>query len=235
MKPPRIPPMVTDIVQTAVCSFDRSEYVHLAACPYCGGPVQGYDTREKKYATVREGSSTRTITVRIKRFTCRRCKRLSNADEPFYPGTRLGSLIVDLYFSLASTMPGSRAARIIDTIGIEVDRTTWRNYASRPMPEIEAADIFGMRIPRSIIAVSTIAAGIPEGGSMNGAEALAVSNIPSAFRSAAVPGKKGRGHGPLRVPDGEAGFSDTYGTGTEGGPFETGCSVSAGAARSQAF
>ena len=173
--------MLSDIVKTAICSFDKAEFTHLAACPFCGGPVQGYDTREKKYATIREGDSTRVITVRIKRFTCRRCNRLSNADEPFYPGTRLGSLVVDLYFCLASTISGSRAARVIDAIGIDVDRTTWRNYAARPVPAIEAADIFGMRIPRSIIAVSTLAAGVAEGGSVRGPEALAASNYPSTF------------------------------------------------------
>lgn len=181
MRPPRIPPMVIDIVQSAICSLDGTEFTHLAACPVCGGRVQGYDTRTKKYAVIRDGDGERTITVRIKRFTCRNCKKLCNADEPFYPGTRIGSLVVDLFFCLSATMPESRAARHIDALGIRVDRTSWKNYSGRAIPEIPVTDIFGMRLPSSVLMLSSLFALAPNGGRIDGADVLNACNFPSAL------------------------------------------------------
>jgi hypothetical protein len=183
MRPPRIPPMVSDIVQTALCNFEDMEFITLAACPFCGGPIQGYDTRQKKYATIMEGESERTITVRVRRFTCRNCKRICNADEPFYPDTRIGSLVIDLYLTFASTMPECRAARILDAMGIRVNRTTWKNYSGRLMPELPVTEIFGMRLPSSVITLSNLAARVPERGRITGAEALAACGYPSAYRA----------------------------------------------------
>jgi len=175
--------MITGIVQTAVCAFDGAEFMKRETCPFCGGPVQGYDTREKKFAVLLEEDRERTITVRVRRFTCRSCKRLCNADEPFYPDTRIGSPIIDLYTTLSATMPHSRAARVIDAMGIRIDRTSWRNYQDRAMPEIPATEMFGMRLPRSVLSLSTLAARIPEGGCIMGAEALAACGFPSAYRA----------------------------------------------------
>jgi hypothetical protein len=180
MRPPHILPMVTDIVQTAICAFDGVEFTTLAACPSCGGPVSGYDTRMRTYAVVREGDHQRTITVRIRRFICRDCKKVSNADEPFYPGTRIGSLILDLFFTFASSMPESRAARLIDAMGIQVNRTTWRKYAGRRMAHIPATDVFSTRIPLSFLTLSGMAAQTSEGSRITGAEALAACNFPSS-------------------------------------------------------
>jgi len=173
--------MVIDIVQSAICSLDGAEFTHLAACPVCGGRVQGYDTRTKKYAVIRDGDGERTITVRIKRFTCRNCKKLCNADEPFYPGTRIGSLVVDLFFCLSATMPESRAARHIDALGIRVDRTSWKNYSGRAIPEIPVTDIFGMRLPSSVLMLSGLSARALDGGRIDCADVLKACNFPSAL------------------------------------------------------
>jgi len=175
--------MLTDIVQAAISSFDGAEFSQLAACPACGGPVQGYDTRQKKYAVLRDGDGEHIITVRIKRFTCRSCNKLCNAHEPFYPGTRIGSLVVDLFFTFSATMPGSRAARLIDAMGIRVDRTSWKNYANRPMPEIPVIEIFGLRLPSSVLTLSNLAARVPDGERIIGDEALGACGFPSAFRT----------------------------------------------------
>lgn len=183
MKPPRIPPMVKDIVQTALCTFDTAEFTRLAACPVCGGPVQGYDTRQKRYAIIRENGRERTITVKVKRFVCRSCNTLCNAEEPFYPGSRTGSLVVDLFFTLSSTMPASRAARVIDALDIVVDRTTWRNYCRKDYPEILVTDVFGMHLPLSVVSLSTLAINGPEKESNNEAEMLAACGFPSLCRS----------------------------------------------------
>jgi hypothetical protein len=177
--------MVRDLVQTTISSFDGIEFTGLSRCPRCGGPLQGYDTRQKKFAVLREHEQEYTITVRVKRFTCRRCKRLCYADEPFYPDTRIGSPVIDLFSTLATAMPSSRAARVIDAMGIVVDRTTWRNYAGRNFGDIPTADVFGMRLPFSLLSLSTLAARIPEGGRIPGAEALAACGFPSAQRAAA--------------------------------------------------
>lgn len=174
--------MVADIVQTAISSLDDVPFTDLHHCPFCGGKVQGYDTRRKKYAVIRNGTSLRTITVRVKRFTCRECRRLINADEPFYPDTRIGSTIVDLFFTLSSTMPRSKAARMLDALGIVVDRTTWKNYTSHTVPDIPAADIFGMRLPLSMISLSTIAATAQDGIAVDSSQILEACNFPSSCR-----------------------------------------------------
>lgn len=183
-RPPRIPPLVTDIVQTAICTMDDMEFASLAACPACGGPVQGYDTRRKKYAVIREGEKERLITVRVKRFTCRKCGSLCNADEPFYPETRLGSLVIDLFVTFSSIMPQNQAARIIDTMGIVVNRTSWRNYAGMALPEIPSTVFFGMKLPASVLTLSTLAARSPGENRIKAAEALAACGFPSNFRPA---------------------------------------------------
>ena len=175
--------MITDIIQTAIISFDGMEFRTLESCPFCGGSVQGYDTRTKRFIVIQDGSGERTITVRVKRFTCRSCHRLINADEPFYPDTRIGSLVVDLYFTLASIMPPSRAARVLEAMGIIVDRTTWRKYLREKFPEIPATDIFGMRLPNSVITIADAAARISSaGGHADSADVLEVCRHPSSRR-----------------------------------------------------
>jgi hypothetical protein len=184
MRSPSIPPMVTDIVQTAVTAFDGVEFTNLSSCDKCGGPVQGYDTKTKKFAVIRDGDGERVITVRVRRFTCRNCKNLCYADEPFYPGTRFGSIIIDLFLTLATTMPRSKAARVIEAMGVIVDRTTWQHYTKEMIPDIQTADVFGMRLPFSLLSVSGLAAAAGEGGRIAGAEALAACGFPSTYRAA---------------------------------------------------
>ena len=76
----------------------------------------------------------------------------------------------------------SRAARVIDALGIVVDRTTWRNYAGRNFGDIPTADVFGIRLPFSLLSLSTLAAGSRR-GRITGAEALAACGFPSAHRA----------------------------------------------------
>jgi len=182
MRPPRIPPMVTDLVQTALSVVDGVEFAGLEQCPHCGGPVTGYDTRQKKFAVVLEGEEERTLSVRVKRFTCRSCSRLCYADEPFYPGTRIGSPIIDFYFTKSAIMPSGRAARVIAAMGIVVDRTTWKNYRDREVPEIPQAEFYGMLLPRSILSLSALAAKGPAGDRVRGSDILDACGWPSRWR-----------------------------------------------------
>jgi len=157
MKPYRIPTLVTDIVRTALSSLDGMEFTRAGACPLCGGTLQGYDRKKKKFAVLREDSGRRVIPIHVKRFYCRNCGRLSYADEPFYPDTRIGSPVIDIFLALSATMPPNRAARIIDAMGIIVDRTTWKNYTGRSSAGIPVVDVYGMRLPLSVVQLSDIA------------------------------------------------------------------------------
>jgi hypothetical protein len=174
--------MVTDLFQSALSVVDGVEFTGLEECPHCGGPVAGYDTRRKKFAVVLDGEEKRTITVRVKRFTCRSCSRLCYADEPFYPGSRIGSPIIDFYLTKAAIMPPSRAAYLINRMGIRVDRTTWKNYRDRTMPAIPQAEFYGMLLPRSILSLSALAARSPAGDQVKGSDILEVCGWPSRWK-----------------------------------------------------
>ena len=174
--------MIRDIIQTAVIVFDKREFTSCSGCPHCGGDVQGYDSRSKKFATIRDDGKERIITVRVKRFTCKSCGRLCYADNPFYPHIHIGSPIIDLFSSLSATMPASRAARIIDLAGIIVDRTTWRNYKGRKFPDVSVVEILGMRLPVSIVTLSNISADSGEEGIPNSSEILAACGYPSTHQ-----------------------------------------------------
>jgi len=184
MKPPRIPPMLPTLVQTGLAAVNGACFDELNACPACGGPVAGYDTKKKVFAIVRDQDQERTIRVRVKRFYCRKCDHIINADEPFYPSTRIGSPVIDLCLTLATTMPVNRAATYLDAMGIIVDRTSCRLYVKKNTRTIPATDLFGIRLPISVISLSTLANRAVEGRPIPGAEILAACGFPSAGRAA---------------------------------------------------
>jgi len=175
--------MACDLVQAALAACDGLEFTELACCSSCGGAVQGYDLRKKRFAVIREEGKDRVIRVRVKRFTCRDCGRLCYADEPFYPETRLGSPVVDLCRTLSAGRSSSRAATILDTMGIIVDRTSCLKYGSHQLPAVATADVFGLRLPFSILSISSLAARAGEGGRIKGAELLVACGLPSAYRA----------------------------------------------------
>lgn len=182
MKPPRIPPMAATIIQNAFSSLDGIVFTELVACPYCGGPVTGHDTKEKQFAVIADEGEKRAIHVRVKRFRCRECGRLCYADEPFYPDTRIGSPVIDLCVTLSATMPAGRAARMLEAMGVIVDRTSCLLYVKKHTREIPTADVFGMRLPLSVLSLGNLAALIPEGERIVGADVLAACGYPSGRR-----------------------------------------------------
>ena len=136
------------------------------------------------FAIIREGEEERTIRVSVKRFSCRACDRIINADEPFYPGTRIGSPVIDLCLSLAMQIPVNRTAAWLDAMGVIIDRTSCRLYArdhARAIPTdrslwYQAADLGDLTFNPC-----------HRTGQLNpvsGAEVLAACNYPSAGRSA---------------------------------------------------
>ncbi|MGA2918216.1 hypothetical protein [Methanoregula sp.] len=182
MKPPRIPPMAAAIILNAFTSLDDIAFTELAACPDCGGAVTGHDMKEKQFAVIADEKGTRIIHVKVKRFRCRECGRLCYADEPFYPDTRIGSPVIDLCVTLSATMPAGRAARVLEAMGVIVDRTSCLLYAKKHTTEIQTADVFGMRLPFSVLTLANLAAAVPEGERITGADVLAACGFPSGRR-----------------------------------------------------
>jgi hypothetical protein len=176
--------MVPDLVLTGLAVLDGTEFDHLDACRQCGGTLTGYDWKERTFATLVEGGTERDIRVRVKRFICSRCGRMSSAYAPFYPDTRVGSPVVDLCITLCRTMPFSRASAYLRAMGILLDRGSCRNYAQREFGEIRTTEIFGVRIPLSVLSLSLLASRNPQGGPVIGAEAFAACGFPSAHRTA---------------------------------------------------
>lgn len=184
--------MLASIVQSGLAAVDGSRFCELGACPACGGPVSGYDTKQRIFAVIRDGEEERPVHVTVKRFACRACGRISNADEPFYPGTRIGSPVIDLCLTLAKTMPANRTAAYLDAMGVIVNRSSCRLYIkdhSRPVP---ANDLFGIGVPLSVVSLSSLAVRAGEGTPIEGAEVLAACGFPSADRAALyrAPGKE---------------------------------------------
>jgi hypothetical protein len=184
MKSPRIPPLIIDIVQSGLLASEGIIFDNLETCPVCGGKLSGYDTKKKQFAVMLEGNTRHPVHVFVKRFTCRECHAICFADEPFYPDTRIGSPLVDLCRTLGTTMPFNRVAAHLLHLGIVIDRGTVRNYMNRSFPEIPTTDLFGIRLPPSIISLSELAARTGEGSRIPGTEALAACGFPSAYRAA---------------------------------------------------
>lgn len=176
--------MVSDLVVTALSACEGIEFSERAACPDCGGPVQGYDTKRKKFAAILENDRERIIHVRVRRFTCKSCGLLCYADEPFYPDTRIGSPVIDLCVTFSSTLPFSRTATYLSRIGIAIDRGSVRNYAKRSSGKIPTADMFGIRLPFSILSLSSLAARSGESGGISGTDVLTACGFPSIPRAA---------------------------------------------------
>jgi hypothetical protein len=183
MKSPRIPPMLAMIVQAGLMAVDGITFSERATCPVCGGPVSGYDTRKKVFAVIRENDRIRTLSVSVKRFSCRSCGCIVNADEPFYPGTRIGSPVIDLCLTLATMMPVNRTAAWLDTMDIIVDRTSCRQYVRNQARVVPSTDLFGIRMPLSVISLSSLSSRAGQGSAVRGAEILGACGFPSTRRA----------------------------------------------------
>ena len=194
MRPPRIHPMLATIVSSSLSALDGVQFTGCAACPACGGTLRGYDTKKKQFAVIMEGEMRRVIYVYVKRFYCRDCQRLCYAHEPFYPGTRIGSPIVDLGITLSATMNPNRVAAYLAALGIVADRTTCRLYTKRTFPRVPTTDVFGIRIPMSVFNLFNLVTQGTEGSRIEGAEVLAACGFPSTYRALLhppLPGKEG--------------------------------------------
>lgn len=194
MRSPIIPPMLVTLVQEALTEPDGVVFDSCDACPACGGKVSGYDTRERQFARIVDDNGERTIRVSVKRFRCASCNRIVNADEPFYPGTKIGAPVVDLCIAFSRAFGYGRAARRLRAMGVAVSRVQCRHFALLPVRPFRIMPMYGHPLPESVLSLSFLTANIPEGRSIVGAEMLAACGFPSAGRAALhlpVPGKEG--------------------------------------------
>jgi hypothetical protein len=179
MKKYRTPPMLNDIVQAGLAVCDDVLFDHCGPCPRCGGPVSGYDVKRKQFAILIDDDEKRVITVRVKRFYCRPCESVFFARQPFYPGTRLGSPVVDICNSFSDIMPYFRATAILGQMGVIVDRWSVRNYAASGYRPASTINMFGVRLPSSIMALSGLAAGAHDGKKIEASDILTACAFPS--------------------------------------------------------
>jgi hypothetical protein len=175
--------MLATVIQAAIANLDGQRYTMLDECPSCGGTLAGYDTKQRYFTTLHDPGGNRDINVFVRRFRCRECGMVSPAKSPFYPDTRIGAPVVDLCVTLSEEMAFSRAAVIINALGIVIDRGTVRNYAVRGFPATPATEFFGFRLPASIISLTMFTPGSFQPGPVKGTETFISAGLPSAGRA----------------------------------------------------
>jgi len=192
MKPPRILPIVTDIVKNAIFAVDGVTFTGHSVCPTCGGSLAGYDTRKKQFAHLLIDNKKKTLYISVKRFYCKDCHQLCYADEPFYPDTRIGSVIIDLCVALSMTMPVNRVPAYLAAMGILVDRSSCRLYVQHISSchvrinsrYLNIDDKSGVHLPLSVLSLSGLAIVLDKGSHPDESDVIEACGFPSAPRKA---------------------------------------------------
>lgn len=190
MKPRRIPPLVADIVKAAISAVDGITFTLHSVCPACGGPLIGYDTKRKQFAHLLTAGGPKTVYVDVRRFYCQDCHRFCLADNPFYPDTRIGSVIIDLCIALSMTMPVNRVPAYLMTMGIDVDRSSCRLYVQNNssyyvrnnLYYFETNSLLSLHLPRSVLVLSRLAVFDNDETPIKESDILAACGFPSAQR-----------------------------------------------------
>lgn len=181
MKIRSLPPMLTEIVHTALLACDKTKYSVYGACPACGGTLSGYDSRKRRFAVLREEGEEIPVEVILQRSYCSSCGKIVVPEGPFYPKTRIGSPVVDLTRVFAGMMPPGRVAARLGQMGIMVDRGSVREYISGDFPAVPSIAGFGMAIPVTIISLSGLAGSVQENRAVTGEDILAACNFPARY------------------------------------------------------
>jgi len=179
--------MLSDIVLATLTSCDGILFDTCEACPQCGGELSGYDLKKRVFARVMEGNQEKVIHVQVKRYSCRTCGQICYADQPFYPDTRIGSPVVDLCTTLGQTMHFPRISTTLADMGIIVDRWSARNYVQKNCHTIPVVDMFGIKVPVSIVSLSSLSMGVRDDRSIDASGVLAACGYPSAKKGAGSP------------------------------------------------
>jgi hypothetical protein len=175
-------PMVIEVVQAALQVCDRTEFFARGVCHSCGGALSGYDTRTKRFALVSDDNGDHPVEVILHRAYCRECGKIWMPEEPFYAGTRIGSPVVDLCQTLAMSLYSGHVAEVLDRMGVKVDRWSVRSYSNLPIAPPPTVAVFGMNIPLSIVALSSLNGDGGKDGPVTGADILDACNHPSQNR-----------------------------------------------------
>ena len=174
--------MLTGIVQAAIRVCDKTEYHSRGVCRSCGGALSGYDTRTKRFALLCDTDRAGPVEVILHRAYCRECGRILMPEEPFYPGTRIGSPVVDLCRALSRSVSSGHVAVLLDHMGVKVDRWSVRAYCNLPVDPPPTVVAYGMNLPVSIIALSALAGEPGRGRPVDGDDILTACNYPSRAR-----------------------------------------------------
>lgn len=178
-----LPSLLIGVVQTAIRVCNQTEYRVRGSCKFCGGTLSGYDTRLRRFAILFGDKRDEKIEVTLHRSYCRICGRIWTPQGPFYPNIRTGSPVVDLCRSLSQTMPPGRAATRLGEMGVQVDRWSVHSYCCVPFSPPPTLHIFGMNIPVSIIALSSLSETKDHEGRISGEDVLAACLYPSSGRA----------------------------------------------------
>jgi hypothetical protein len=190
----RVPPMLADLVVTAISAADGAEFIKPVRCPVCGGGVRAHDMKKRLFARIKSRNGEKEIEIWVKRFRCTACGTLCTADAPFYPETRVGSPVVDLCLVLTTDLPANHAAHILRELGIILNRGSVQNYAARRARTVPSTILYGLRLPNSLLSLIPLAVGTYEGGPVPGAEVLAACGFPSADRTPLHPLRRKKGN-----------------------------------------
>jgi hypothetical protein len=115
--------------QALILEYDGKIFDALSRCPKCKSKkVVRFDKVAKTVCKVITDEGFKDIKVDIKRYKCRSCNCVSNAESPFYPSCSYGKPLVDLILFLSAKNPYNRVESIMLNYGIQVDRDTVKNY-----------------------------------------------------------------------------------------------------------
>lgn len=156
MKIIKIPSLLSEVIISALTGIDQMDFTHISHCYYCKGTIKFHDIRAKRFATVIEKGEKRNITINVHRYYCRDCGKLCYARAPFYPNIKFGSPVADLCMALARDYPFNHTAKILQGIGVVMDRGTIRNFSSQNIPPVSYAKLYGLSIPLSICYLSDL-------------------------------------------------------------------------------
>ena len=156
MKPNLIPPMVTELVYTACTGVEGAIFTGIPVCHVCGGDGKVHDTIKRRFSRVIAGGTIKDINILVRRFICSKCGHLIVSPAPFYEKTRFGAPVVDLCLTIARNHPYYQTARILEQMGIIIDRGTVRNLVLHHNHAVEAGFFINLLIPVSVINLSSL-------------------------------------------------------------------------------
>jgi hypothetical protein len=177
LRRPYILPIISDLVYLAVSGVSGVHFNEVGPCPVCSGMPVSHDVKPRRFSTIYCSEGEKHIYVYVKRFRCRNCGQLCYAKAPFYEKSRFGSPIVDLCISLSQNHTFSHAAVLMNQMGIVINRGTVRKTVMVHNHLVRSTDFFGLQLPDSILALSTLVTTADPALSLRGEDVLSACSI----------------------------------------------------------